>query len=146
MTTAIDITEALARNQAAWRASSTLLYQRRIDEFVQTWCEDGVYEAALPVPGFDAVVAGREALHAVFSGLVAAVTELGVEDVVLHQTDDPDVIVVEETMVGRLADGYEYRNRMVLRVRFRGDRIAHMLEYYGQLAHADLLRHLGFIE
>lgn len=141
-----DIAAARARNEKIWAESSNLLYSRRIDEFVQTWCPDASYEAALPVPGLPAVVTGRDALHAVFSGLVATAVELGVSDVVFHQTDDPNVAFLEETMVGRLADGYSYRNRLAIRVTFRDGRIAHMLEYYGQFAHADLLRHLGFVE
>lgn len=142
----IDIATTRARNEQIWAQSSSLLYSRRIDEFIETWCPDASYEAALPVPGLPAVVTGHEALHAVFGGLVASVSELGVTDVVFHQTDNPDVAIVEETMAGRLADGYEYRNRMCIRVTFRDGRIAHMYEYYGQFAHADLLRHLGFVQ
>ena len=51
--------------------------------------------------------------------------------------------LVEERMVGELADGYRYDNRLAIRVTFRGGKIAHLYEYYGQFAHAELLRHLG---
>ncbi len=53
-------------------------------------------------------------------------------------------MIVEERMVAELADGDRYENRLVIRVTFRDGRIAHMLEYYGQFAHRDLLRKLGF--
>ena len=48
---AVDLAAARARNEEFWARSSGLLFARRVDEFVETWCEDGVYEAALPVPG-----------------------------------------------------------------------------------------------
>jgi ketosteroid isomerase-like protein len=136
-------TTARTRNEAAWHRSSALLYARRIDEFVATWTPDGRYEAALPVPGLPAVITGSTDLHAAFTGLVAAVRTIGVSDVLFLQTDDPDVAVVEERMHAELLDGSAYDNRMCIRVRFRDGLIAEMVEYYGQFAHADLLRRLG---
>ncbi len=56
-----------------------------------TGCEDATYEAALPVAGLPAVITGHEALHAAFTGLVAAARSIEVHDVRIHQTDDPDV-------------------------------------------------------
>ncbi|MGP3919548.1 nuclear transport factor 2 family protein [Nonomuraea sp. 10N515B] len=142
--TAADLAAARARNEDVWSRSSKLLYAGRIDEFVTFWCDDATYEAALPVAGLPAVISGREALHAAFTGLVAGARSIAVHDVLFHQTDDPDVAIVEERMVAELADGYTYENRLIMRVTFREGRIAEMLEYYGQLAHQDLLRKLGF--
>jgi ketosteroid isomerase-like protein len=140
---AVPATTARARNEAAWRRSSALLYARRIDEFVATWTPDGRYEAALPVPGLPAVITGTADLHAAFTGLVAAARTIGVSDVLFLQTDDPDVAVIEERMHAELADGSTYDNRMCMRVTFRDGLIAEMVEYYGQFAHADLLARLG---
>jgi ketosteroid isomerase-like protein len=133
------------RNEEAWRRSGELLYARRIDEFVQTWCPDGRYEAALPVPGLPAVISGRADLHAAFTGLVSAVQSIAVHDVRFTQTEDPDVCFVEERMHAVLADGGSYDNRLCIRVRFRDGLIAEMIEFYGQFAHADLLRRLGWV-
>jgi ketosteroid isomerase-like protein len=142
--TADDLVTARARNEDVWSRSSELLYTGRIDEFMGHWCDDASYEAALPVAGLPAVVTGREALHATFSGLAAAARSIAVHDVRFHQTDDPDVAIIEERMVAELADGSGYENRFIIRVTFRDGRIADMLEYYGQFAHQDLLRRLGF--
>jgi ketosteroid isomerase-like protein len=144
MSTALS-TSARTRNEEAWRRSSELLYARRIDEFVQTWCPDGRYEAALPVPGLPAVISGRADLHAAFTGLVSAAESISVHDVRFSQTDDPDVCFIEERMHAALADGSSYANRLCIRVRFRDGLIAEMLEFYGQFAHADLLRRLGWV-
>ncbi|MCW2877537.1 MAG: hypothetical protein JWQ95_1637 [Sphaerisporangium sp.] len=141
---AADLAAARARNEDVWHRSSKLLHAGEIDEFMSHWCDDASYEAALPVGGLPAVITGREALHAAFTGLVAGVRSIAVHDVRFHQTDDPDVAIIEERMVGELADGGGYENRLIIRVTFRGGRIAEMLEYYGQFAHQDLLRKLGF--
>jgi ketosteroid isomerase-like protein len=142
--TITDLAAARARNEDVWRRSSTLLYAREIDAFIDHWCEDASYEAALPVAGLPAVITGHEALHAAFTGLVAAARSITVHDVRFHQTDDPDIAIIEEHMVAELSDGDRYENRLIIRVTFRDGRISHMLEYYGQLAHQDLLRKLGF--
>lgn len=139
-----DLAAARARNEDVWRRSSELLYSGQIDEYMSHWCDDADYEAALPVAGLPAVIAGRQALHAAFSGLVASARSIAVHDVRFHQTDDPDVAIIEERMAAELADGSGYENRLIIKVTFRDGRIAHMLEYYGQFAHQDLLRKLGF--
>ena len=139
-----DIGAAHARNLRTWTEAARLLYSRRIEEFLEYWTEDAAYEAALPVPGLPTTISGKPALRAAFGALVSSAASIGVDDVVFHQTDDPDVAIVEERMTARLHDGWVYQNRLAIRVRFDGDRIAHMLEYYGQFAHAELLGRLGF--
>jgi ketosteroid isomerase-like protein len=42
------------------------------------------------------------------------------------------------------ADGGRYDNDLVIPVTFRDGLIAEMLEYYGEHAHEQLLRQLGF--
>ncbi|MFI7699227.1 nuclear transport factor 2 family protein [Nonomuraea sp. NPDC049480] len=137
------IATARARNEDVWNRSSKLLYAGEVDEFIGYWCDDASYEAALPVAGLPAVITGREALHAAFSGMTAGARSIAVHDVRFHQTDDPDVAIVEERMVAELTAGGTYENRLIIRVTFREGRIAGMLEYYGQFAHQDLLRKLG---
>jgi ketosteroid isomerase-like protein len=133
------------RNQAVWKQSSQALYARRVDEFVAFWQEDGSYEVAYPIEGMPARVEGREALAQVFHGFAAAAEHIEVNDVRFHQTDDPDVAIVEERMVIDLADGGRYENRLAIRVTFRDGLIADMFEYYGDRAHETLLRRLGFV-
>jgi ketosteroid isomerase-like protein len=141
---ALDLAAARARNEQTWRASSEALYSGRIDEFMTYWCADAHYEAALPVPGMPPIIAGREALHTTFSALTASVESIAVHDVRFHQTDDPDVAIIEERMVAELRGGGRYENRLIIRTTFRDGKIAEMYEYYGQLAHQQMLRQLGF--
>jgi hypothetical protein len=74
-----------------------------------------------------------------FTGLVAGARSIAVHDVVFHQTDDPDVAIIEQRMVAELATGDSYESRYIIRATFRDG-----LEYYGQLAHQELLRKLSF--
>lgn len=131
-------------NQSIWTESARLLYAGRIEEFLTYWSADASYEAAYPVPGMPAVITGHEALRAVFGGFGAAAEKIEVRDVTFHQTADPDVAIVEERMFATLRDGGTYENRMVIRVTFRDGLITSMFEYYGELAHRDLLQRLGF--
>jgi ketosteroid isomerase-like protein len=137
-----DLAAARARNEATWRDSCALMYAGRIEEFMGFWTEDARYEAALPAAGMPPVVEGRDALGAVFASFTAMAERIEAHDVRFHQTDDPDVAIVEERLVADLAGGGRYDNRMVMRVTFRGDRIAEMVEYYGQHAHEALIRRL----
>ena len=52
----------------------------------------------------------------------------------LHQTDDPDVVFVEERMTADLHGGGRYENDLVIRVTFRDGLIHDMFEYYGQVS------------
>ena len=60
-----------------------------------------------------------------------------------HQTDDPDVALVEERMVADLVGGGRYENFLAIRVTFRDGLIADMYEYYGQVAHQAMVADLG---
>ena len=139
-----DLGTARRRNEESWRESSRLLYSGRIDEFLTFWTPDARYEVAYPVAGMPALLEGHDALRAVFGAFGAAATAIEVQDVTFHQTDDPEVAIVEERMIAALVDGGRYDNRMIIRVTFRDGLIAEMFEYYGQRAHEDLLSRLGF--
>jgi ketosteroid isomerase-like protein len=108
---------------------SSLYYEKRVDEAMEHWHEDGRWEAAYPVPGLPAAVEGREALREMFAGLVALAERIEVHGQRFHQTGDPGVAFVEERMTIDLADGYRYDNRIVMRLTFRDGLIAEMVEY-----------------
>jgi ketosteroid isomerase-like protein len=147
MTTArqTDLASARERNEAIWKQSRTALYAKRLDEVLTYWHEDARYEVAYPIDGFPAVVEGRAALAEIFAGFIAAAERIEVHDVRFHQTDDPDIAIVEERMVADLIDGGRYENRLVIRVTFRDGLLAELLEYYGYREHEELLRRLGFV-
>jgi ketosteroid isomerase-like protein len=142
-TATTDLATARARNEATWRAAAVALYAGDIEEFLAHWTADPRYSVAYPVDGIPPSVEGRDQFRALFGGFGAATTGIEVHDVRFHQTDDPDVALVEERMVADLVDGSRYENLLAIRVTFRDGLIADMYEYYGQLAHQEMVRSLG---
>lgn len=133
------------RNRSLWDEWHARIDDGRLADAFELWTEDGHYEVVYPVEGMPAVVEGREALVAVFGGFAQAMTTWGRENVRFHQTLDPDVAIVEYTMRAELVDGSVYDNRLILRFTFRDGRFAEVLEYYGEIAHGDVLRRLGVV-
>jgi hypothetical protein len=60
------------RNEAVWKQSSALLYDKRLEEFLAYWHEDARYEVAYPVEGVPPVVEGHAALGELFAAFTAA--------------------------------------------------------------------------
>jgi ketosteroid isomerase-like protein len=137
------MTVALSTNEAVWHASAAALYAGDIDAFLSHWNPDGRYEVAYPVAGLPPVVAGHDALRALFSGFASSAAWIRVDDVRFHATTDPDVAFVEEHMTAELRAGGRYENDVCMRVTFSEGRIASIFEYYGQCAHAELAERLG---
>ena len=130
-------------NERVWHASGAALYAGDIEGYMAFWQPDGSYEVAYPVAGLPPVVAGHEALRAVFAGFASMAAWIAVDDVRFHQTTDPAVAFVQERMTAELHDGSRYENEMCLAVTFRDGKLASIYEYYGQHAHADLARRVG---
>jgi ketosteroid isomerase-like protein len=137
-TAAPDLTSARARNESTWRASAIALYAGDIKEFLTHWTAEPRYAVAYPVDGFPSAVEGREPFRALFGGFAASAQRIEVTDVRVHQTDDPDVVIVEEHMVADLHNGTHYENDLIIRVTFQDGLIHDMFEYYGQVAHQQL--------
>jgi ketosteroid isomerase-like protein len=133
---------ARARNESVWRAASTALYSGDIEGFLTHWTDSPRYAVAYPIDGVPAVVEGRDQFRALFGGFAAAVRTVAVHDVQFHQTDDPEVAVVEERMVAELHNGLRYENLLVIRVKFADGALSDMFEYYGEIAHRAMLRSL----
>ncbi|HET7822824.1 MAG TPA: nuclear transport factor 2 family protein [Ornithinibacter sp.] len=137
-----ELASVRARNESTWRASAVALYDGDIDAFLSYWSSEPRYSVAYPVDGFPPVVVGHEQFRALFGGLAAAAERIEVTNVRFHQTDDPDVVFVEEHMTADLHGGGHYENDLVIRVTFRDGLIDDMFEYYGQVAHQNLAKTL----
>ena len=138
-------TNAQSQNEQLWHRASAFLYEARVDEYLDCWHESGRYEVAYPIGEFPASVSGKPAIGELFAGFGAAAESISVEGVRFHQTTDPDVAFVEETMTAELRGGGTYVNRLAMRVTFRDGLIAEVFEYYGEQAHEGLLRRLGLV-
>ncbi len=138
-----DLAAARARNESTWRTAATALLAGDVDEFLTHWTDDARYALAYPVDGLPSVVEGPENLRGLFTAMTSAAEHIGVDDVTFHQTDDPDVAIIEERMTAELVGGGHYVNRLIMRVVFRENKIHDMLEYFGQSAQAALLEQIG---
>jgi ketosteroid isomerase-like protein len=78
-----------------------------------------------------------------FAGLIGAGERIESHDFRFHQTDDPDVVFIEERIVMDLTGGGRFENRLIMRVTFRDGLIAEMREYADRRALEGLLRGLA---
>jgi ketosteroid isomerase-like protein len=131
---------AATTNEATFRASAVALYAGDIEEFLRHWVEVPRYVVAYPVAGMPAAIEGREQFVGLFGTLGAAAERIDVHDVRFHQTIDPDVAFVEERMIAQLKDGSTYENTLAIRATFEGGLIRELFEYYGEVAHAELVQ------
>jgi ketosteroid isomerase-like protein len=139
---ATDPASTRARNESTWRSSAVALYAGDLAGFLDHWVEVPRYAVAYPIEGVPQSVEGREAFLDLFGGFAAMAESIGVQDVRFHQTENPEVAFVEERMVAELHDGSRYENLIVMRVTFEDGRIRDIFEYYGEVAHRDLIARL----
>jgi uncharacterized protein len=109
---------------------------RRWDELPELYAEDTVVRHPFGPPG-GWVLRGREEIREHFARGAALPLEMRAEDVCVHQTADPEVIIAEFRYVGRFTDTgrrLEVPNIFVLRV--RDGQIVESRDYADHLAFA----------
>lgn len=97
-----------------------LLLAKEMDRFVDLFAEDAHFELPFAAPGGVRRLDGREVLRDYLSGYTQRLDIQGFPSVVLHQTTDPELIVVEFTARGttvRTGEPYELAYIAVIRVR-----------------------------
>jgi ketosteroid isomerase-like protein len=134
------LASARARNESTWRAAAIALYAGNVEQFLTHWTDSPRYTVAYPIDGVPAVVEGRDQFRSLFGGFAAAASTIAVHDVRFHQTDDPQVAIVEERMTAELHNGFHYENRLIIKVTFADGLISDMFEYYGEIAHQAMIR------
>jgi len=118
--------------------STTALFHRLLDgltsadwtELAELYTEDArvTMPFALPEPR---VLHGRDEIAAHFAGSTAVPIRFRAENVVVHTTTDPDVVIAEFDYVVRvLTDDSEFRVSNVQLVRARDGRIAETHDYH----------------
>lgn len=100
------------------------------DEYADVWAEDVVIEMPFAPAGRPNRFQGRESLLAMARAGKAAMPVRfdAVRDVVVHQTIDPDVAVVEYAISGSVA-GQEAAATFIAVMRTRDGQVAHWREY-----------------
>jgi hypothetical protein len=97
--------------------------------------------AAGPIPG--RLENTREEIRQRFAAGAAARRYTAVRDVRVHETADPDVLVIEYTIDGaRIADGGQFTMRFAMVLTFRDGLIVHSRDYTDPIAGARALGRL----
>lgn len=113
-----------------------------MDAFADLFAVDGVIEMPFAVEGLPALLEGREAIREFSAGASSRpleITEL--RTVQLHQTLDPEVVIVELVTVGRVTTtGQPFEIPCIQVFRVRDGKIVLFRDYVGaQTVVADLL-------
>ena len=92
----------------------------RWHELAELYAEDAVIEHPFATPPAPARLDGRATIHAHFSAAAAGPLALTARDVVVHETADPEVIIVEydyDGLVTTTGRTFTVANIQVIRVR-----------------------------
>ncbi len=99
------------------------------EHFFDIVTEDTIYEVLYDL-GWPRIIRGRAELLDAFKGYVAIIRLRSADNLVVHTTDDGQVVVVEYEVHGTvLATGAEYDNRFCSIIHLANRKIAHWRDY-----------------
>lgn len=102
--------------------------------FIELMSEEFVMEFPYARPGMPTRVEGRAAVLAHLMKVGEGLTVDSRSDVVVHETTDPEVVIIEFNGHGRaLKTGEPYENRYVSIIRARGGKIVHFKDYWNPI-------------
>jgi ketosteroid isomerase-like protein len=126
---------------AAPREVLTRYYQAMLDksadDLADLYAPDAVHEFPFSAPGFPARFDGREQVRAGYHRAwdPAPIHLTAIEDVRVHETADPEVIVAEQRVVGTVGDeGRPLAVPGLLILRVRDGELVHVRDYMDALA------------
>jgi ketosteroid isomerase-like protein len=105
------------------------------DHYFDTIAEDAVFEFRYHFPGWPQTVRGRDALMALYAGYGNNIVLDGADELVVHRTQDPRVLIIEYDVHGKIvATGSSYDNRFISVVTIEGRKIVQWRDYMDSLA------------
>jgi len=117
-----------------YRHSLRLLLDKNIPAWVDLWAENGTMEFPFAPPGWPGRLEGREAVAAYMRHYPDHIELHDIRDVRIHQTTEPDVIVVEMRGVGRVVEtGGPFDMTYIAVVTFQDGLIASYRDYWNPL-------------
>jgi uncharacterized protein len=110
----------------------------RVDQsatsFIAMMAEDFVMEFPYARPGMKTRIDGRAAVVSYLSTVGEAVSVDTVDNVMVHETLDPEVVILEFEGHGRaLKVGEPYEQRYISVIRTRGGRLVHYKDYWNPI-------------
>jgi|SRR5579862_2872266 len=103
--------------------------------FFDIVADDIIYEVLYNVPGWPRVIKGRTDLMAAFRRYVENIALRSANQLILHNTDDGRVVVIEYEVHGTVvANGAKYDNRFCSIIKIEGRKVSHWRDYMESLA------------
>lgn len=104
------------------------------DNFIAMMSEDFVMEFPYARPGMKERIEGREAVVAYLMTVAGSVSVDVVDKVLVHETGDPEVVIVEFEAHGRALKVDEpYHQRYISVIRARDGRMIHYKDYWNPI-------------
>lgn len=117
-----------------------LLLAHDMAAFAGLWAEDGVVEFPFAAPGYPAKLEGRAAVAEYMRDYPNILDIREITQSVIHQTVDPEVVVVEFQAAGIVVStGAPYRMTYIAVITVRNNEIQRYRDYWSPLAAAELL-------
>ncbi|HEY2486857.1 MAG TPA: nuclear transport factor 2 family protein [Candidatus Binataceae bacterium] len=111
-----------------------LIVERRFDEWIELWAEDGTCEFPYAPEGRPRVLQGKNAILAYMTGYPEWIAIDSIAEMRVHAMHDPELAVVEMAIKGRaLTTGRPYNQRYVIVVEARNGKIWRYREYWNPL-------------
>jgi ketosteroid isomerase-like protein len=119
--------------------------ERDVETFVSLMADDGYLEWPYRPPGAPARLQGRAALRRHLTEVADALVRVDEHrDVVLHETTDPEVVVVEYEAHGSVVPtGAPFRQTVIAVFRVRGGRVLSCRDYVNPLPLMELFATVG---
>jgi uncharacterized protein len=117
------------------------------ETFFEMVAPDGVVEFVFAPPGMSRRLEGKEALAKHLSRVGGRINFDRMSEPVIHETSDPEVLIIEFEGFGRgVATGEPYEQRYISVIRTRGGHIVHIKEYWDPLAVLSTLKGAAVVE
>ncbi len=111
-----------------------LILKGDIPQWIDLFTENAVFEYPFAPRGYPAQLQGRAAMLEHFRDFPQTITFTAFTEVEMHQTLDPDTLIVEFAGRGQVpATSKSYNQRYISVVRMRGGKIAHYKDYWNPL-------------
>ena len=122
------------------RRALQLLLAQDMAGFAGLWAEEGVLEFPFAAPGFPTRVQGRAAVAKYLSGYPDILQIKDIPRQRVHQSVDPDVVIVEFEITGTVtATGAPYRMTYIAVITTRNGEIQSYRDYWSPAAAAEVM-------
>lgn len=102
--------------------------------FIDMMAEDFVMEFPYARPGMKARIEGRTAVVSYLMSVAEGVSIESVDNVVVHHTADPEVVIIEFDGHGQARKvGEPYEQRYISVIRARGGKLVHYKDYWNPI-------------